>query len=121
MKEQLLKLKETIENIEITYNIDDSYCNLRNATIDFDNETQEWLFDELFIDFVDEYLLSDLIKYKLDNEGLWSVQNLLGDIDNYNFIYYVDAYGYGHDVTTDKLKELKQDILKIINDNLEDD
>lgn len=41
MKNKLKELKTKIENIEITYNHEEVYCELRNATIDYQNDTQE--------------------------------------------------------------------------------
>lgn len=119
MKERLLQLKKEIENIEITYDIASNYADLRNATIDFQNETQEWLFENVFDEYIDEWLLADMVKYKIDNEGLRSVQNLLSDISNYEGIYYVDVYGYGHDVEQEGIESIKCEILDIIDNKLE--
>lgn len=109
-------LKKKIEEIEITYDYEQTYCDLRNACIDYMNETQDWSLDYAFDEFIDEELLKDLVKYKIDEEGLWSVLNLLDDISNYNGIYRIDAYGYGHDVDKDDLECLKEDILDRIGD-----
>lgn len=53
----------------------------------------------------------DLVKYKIDNEGLWSVINLLSNIKNYDGIYKIDAYGYGYDIDKEDLEILKEEIL----------
>ena len=52
-----------------------------------------------------------MVKYKIDNEGLWSVVNLLSDINRYEGVYRIDVYGYGYDVTKEDLEDLKEDIL----------
>lgn len=109
-------LKKKIEEIEITYDYEQTYCDLRNAVIDYENETQDWSLDYAFDEFIDEELLKDLVKYKIDEEGLWSVVNLLDDISNYDGIYRIDAYGYGHDIDKDDLETLKEDILDRIGD-----
>ena len=111
-KEELIK---KIKEIEITYDYEETYSNLYNAVIDYMNETQDWNLEYLFEDFVDEEIIEQMVKYKIDNEGLWSVQNLLDDIERYNGIYKIDAYGYGHDINKDDLELLKDEIL----DNLE--
>ena len=120
MKERLLKLKKEIECIELTYDIETDYTELRNATIDFQNETREWCFDYIFEEYMDEWLLADMVKYKIDNEGLWSVCNLVSDIDDYTGVYYVDAYGYGHSADKTDTEYIKDEILNVINDKLEE-
>ena len=110
-------LKKKIEEIEITYDYEQTYCNLRNAVIDYENETQDWDLDYAFDEFVDEEILKEMVKYKIDNEGLWSVINLLSDINYYNGIYRIDAYGYGHDIVKEDLETLKEDILDRIGEN----
>ena len=112
-KEELIK---KIKEIEITYDYEETYSNLYNAVIDYMNETQDWSLEFLFEDFVDEEILEQIVKHKIDNEGLWSVQNLLEGIERYTGIYKIDAYGYGSDITADDLGLLKDEIL----DNLED-
>lgn len=116
---KLEDLKKKIEEIEINYDYDSVYCDLRNATIDYMNETQDWDFDYLFEEYTDEEILTEMVKYKIDNEGLWSVQNLLMDINNYEGMYKIDAYGYGHDIDIDDLKDLKQNILDMIEEKME--
>lgn len=120
-KEKLKELKEKIENIGITYEIESVYCDLRNATIDYQNDTQDWDFDELFEEYIDDWLLQDMVQYKLKNEGIWSIKNLLSDIDDETGVYKVDCYGYGYSVDTDELEELKNNILDLINDKLKEE
>lgn len=107
-KKDLIK---KIEEIEITFDFEQTYYNLHNACIDYMNETQNWNLDYLFEEFIDEELLKDMVKYKIDKEGLWSVINLLSEINNYNGIYRIDVYGYGHDIEKEDLELLKEDIL----------
>lgn len=109
-KELLKKIKE----IEITWDYEEVYCDLRNACIDYMNDTQDWKLDYLFEDFVDEEIMADLIKYKIDKEGLWSVVNLLDDISKYDGIYKIDVYGYGHDIDKEDLEDLKEQIIECI-------
>lgn len=105
------ELKKYVEEYEIDYDYEKAYCDIRNACIDYENDSQDWNIDYAFEEFVDEDLLNYLVKYKIDNEGLWSVVNLVSDINNYNGIYRVDAYGYGYDITRKDLEDLKEDIL----------
>lgn len=52
MKEKLLM---EIENIEITYDYEDTYTKLYNACIDYMNETQDWSLEYIFEDYIDYY------------------------------------------------------------------
>lgn len=110
------KLRKKIEEIEITYDYESTYCDLRNACIDYMNETQDWDLDYAFDEFVDEEILKEMVKYKIDNEGLWSVVNLLSNINRYEGIYRIDVYGYGYDIDKEDLETLKEDILDRIGD-----
>lgn len=118
MEKELKELKKRIEGIEISYNYEETYCDLINATIDYQNETQKWNFEYIFEEFIDEELLKDQVKYNLDEFGVWAVRNLLDDIKDECGIYKIDAYGYGHDLTYEDLKDIKDQILETI-ENLE--
>ena len=115
-KERLEQLKKEIENIEIDYNLEETYCNLINATIDYQNETQTWNFEGIFEDYIDDEILQYAVKDNLEKFGVWAVRNLLDDIKDECGIYKIDAYGYGHDITIEYLKDIKEQILDTIND-----
>ena len=115
-KERLEQLKKEIENIEIDYDLEKTYCDLINATIDYQNETQTWDFEGIFEDYIDDEILKYQVEYNLKEFGVWAVRNLLNDIKNEYGVYKIDAYGYGHDITIEDLKDIKEQILDIIND-----
>ena len=117
-KERLEKLKKEIEEIQITYDYEETYCNLINATIDYQNETQDWNFEYIFEEYIDDELLKYQVEYNLKEFGVWAVRNLLDDIKDECGVYKVDAYGYGHDITEEDLKDIKEQILDFI-DSLE--
>ena len=118
MEKRLKQLKNEVEKIEIGYDYESVYCDLINATIDYQNDTQKWDFEWIFEDYIDDELLKYQIEYNLKEFGVWAVRNLLDDIKDENGIYRVDAYGYGHDITTEDLNDIKQNILDTI-DNLD--
>lgn len=117
-KERLKQLKKEIEEIEISYNYEETYCNLINATIDYQNETQTWDFEYIFEEYIDDELLQYQVEYNLKEYGVWAVRNLLDDIKEECGIYRIDAYGYGHDITKGDLEDIKEEILQVIK-NLE--
>lgn len=116
--EKLKELKERIEAIGITYDYEQTYCDLINATIDYQNETQDWCFEEIFEEYIDDEILKYQIEYNLKEFGVWAVRNLLDDIKDECGVYKIDVYGYGHDITDDDLKTIKEQILEIIDDKL---
>ena len=120
MKDKLEALKKEIEGIEITYNYETSFCKLKNATIDFMNDTQEFFLEGFFEEYCDEEGLGYMVEYNLKEHGLWAVQNLLSDIRQYRGIYSIDAYGYGHDITYDDLEDLKSEIIFEIENRLKE-
>lgn len=115
-KERLEQLKKEVENIEIGYDLEKTYCNLINATIDYQNETQTWDFESIFEDYVDDEILKYQVEYNLKEFGVWAVKNLLDDIKEECGIYKIDVYGYGHDITIEDLEDIKAQILDVIND-----
>ena len=115
-KERLEQLKKEIEKIEIGYDLEETYSNLINATIDYQNETQDWDFEDIFEDYIDDELLKAQVEYNLKKFGVWAVKNLLDDIKDECGIYKIDAYGYGHDITVEDLKDIKAQILDVIDD-----
>lgn len=62
------ELRKKIEEIEITYDYESTYCDLRNACIDYMNETQDWDLDYVFEDFVDEEILKEDILDRIGDE-----------------------------------------------------
>lgn len=117
-KERLKQLREEIEKIDITYDYEETYCNLLNATIDYQNDTQTWDFEYIFEEYIDDELLKYQVEHNLKEFGVWAVRNLLDDIKEECGIYKIDAYGYGHDITKEDLEDIKEEILQVI-DNLE--
>ena len=114
--EKLKELKERIEEIEISYDYEGTYCDLINATIDYQNETQTWDFEYIFEDYCDDEILKYQIEYNLKECGVWAVRNLLDDIKDECGIYRIDAYGYGHDITYEDLQDIKTKILETIEE-----
>lgn len=115
-KEKLKELKKEIENIEIGCDLEKEYCDLINATIDYQNDTQTWNFEGIFEEYIDDELLKYQVEYSLKEYGVWAVRNLLDDIKDECGVYRIDAYGYGHDITYEDLKDIKEQILDTISD-----
>lgn len=117
MKE-LRELKERVENIEITYDYEDTYCNLRNTIIDYMNDTQDWDFDYIGEDIIDYELAEEQAKHELEQGGLARLYYFLGDANCNNNLFKVDGYGNLQDLEKTDLEYMKEEILDLINDKL---
>lgn len=114
--ERLKQLKEEVNNIEITYDLERVYCDLINATIDYQNDMQEWKFEYIFTEYCDDEILEYMVENNLKEYGVWSVRNLLDDIKDECGVYRIDSYGYGHDITSSDLEDIKSEILSVIEE-----
>lgn len=112
----LKELRKTIENIEIGYDYEENYCNLYNACIDYENDTQNFDFDYLFEDFISYDMAEEIAKNEIDQGGLKRLYYFLGDANLNNDIFKINGYGNLEDVTIDDFKYLKEEILEIIKD-----
>ena len=117
---KLEELKKRIEEIEITYDYDETYTNLLNATIDYQNETQDWCFEELFNDIIDYELAEEYAKHELEQGGLIRLYYFLGDANLNNELFRIDGYGNLTDIDKDDLEYIKEQILEIIEDKMEE-
>lgn len=119
--EKLEELKERIEGIEITYDYDQTYTDLLNATIDYQNDTQTWDFEYLFEDIIDYEAAEEQAKYELENGGLVRLYYYLGDANLNNEIFKIDGYGNLTDIEKSDLEYIKEEILNIIDEKMEEE
>ena len=63
-------LIEKIKEVEITYDYDETYCNLYNTCIDYMNDTQDWDLEYLFEDYYTYDVVEDIAKNELEKGGL---------------------------------------------------
>ena len=110
------ELKNVIENIEVTYDYERTYTELRNAVIDYMNDTQDWGLDELFNDYIDYELAEEIAKREIEEGGLIRLYYFLGDANLNNNIFKINGYGNLEDIDIDDLKILKDEILENLND-----
>lgn len=118
---ELKELKETIENIKITYDYEETYTNLLNATIDYQNNTQDWRFEEIFQDIIDYEIAEERAKYELEQGGLIRLCYFLGDANLNNQIFRIDGYGNLTDITKDDLQNVKDEILEEIKNAIQEE
>lgn len=126
MKE-LLKVKEKLENLKnnLSYDLEENYCNLVNTLIDYDNETQGnnsiYLYDLLqeSYDFIDNELLEELAKNEIKFGGVERLRYFLNDTYN-DDLYLINGYGNLENVDNEKMKEAIEFVIDEINHKLDD-
>lgn len=121
---KLQELKNKIEKIEITYDYDETYCNLYNAVTDYMNETQNWCFEYIFEDIISYDTAEEIAKHELETGGLIRLYYFLGDANlNNSFwsVFRIDDYGNLIDIYKEDLESLKQEILDEIDRQLEEE
>ena len=117
---KLEELKKKIEEIEITYDYEDTYNNLYNTVIDYENDTQDWDFDYLFEEYVSYDVAEEIAKNELENGGLVRLYYFLGDANLNNDMFRINGYGNLEDINKEDLEYLKDEILNIIDNKLEE-
>lgn len=120
MNSLLEDLKQKIEEIEITYDYEETYSNLYNVCIDYMNELQEWDFEYLFDDIVTYYDAEERAKWELEQGGLLRVYYFLGDANLNNNIFRINAYGNLEDIHKEDLEDLKEEIISIIDEKMKE-
>lgn len=119
-KEKLIELKNKINDIDITYDYESTYCDLYNTTIDYMNETQDFDFEYLFDNFIDYELAEEYAKMELKEGGLIRLRYFLGDVDLDSELFRVNGYGNLDYVDIIDLENLKDEILSEIERKLEE-
>ena len=117
---KLEELKDKIEEIEISYDYEDTYTNLYNTVIDYENDTQDQDFEYLFEEYVSYDLAEDIAKNELETGGLVRLYYFLGDANLNNDMFRINGYGNLEDINKEDLEYLKDEILNIIDNKLEE-
>lgn len=115
MKE-LKKLKERVESIEITYDYEEVYCDLKNAVIDYMNDTQDWDFETIGEDIIDYDFAEEQAKHELENGGLLRLYYYLGDANLNSELFKINGYGNLENVYIEDLQYMKEEILDMIDE-----
>lgn len=114
----LQELKDKIENIKISYDYEQTYCDLHNTCIDYMNETQDFSLDSLFDEYYDSEIVEEITKKELQDGGLYRLYYFLGNADLRNELFRINAYGNLEDIDIEDLECLKESILDEINDKI---
>ena len=111
---KLEKLKEKIEDIEVSWDYETTYNNLYNACIDYQNETQDFDVDleTPFEDIFNYEVIEDIAKQELERGGLVRLYYFMGNVNfDTQDIIRINAYGNCEEIHKDDLEILKENIL----------
>ena len=116
---KLKELKNKIENIEVTYDYEETYNNLYNTCIDYMNETQDWFLEEIFDDIISYETAEEIAKVELEKGGLIRLYYFLGNANLERDMFRINGYGNLEDLTFNDLEDLKEEILDRIDERKE--
>ena len=110
------ELKEKIENIEITYDYEETYNNLFNTCVEYMNESQTWDLERPFEEFVDYEVAEDIGRQEFEKGGLERMRYYIGDTNFWgNEIFRINAYGNLENIYKEDLEMLKEEILEVLD------
>ena len=113
-KQEIIK---RIEEIEITYDYEETYRNLYNACIDYMNEAQDWSLEHPFDNFISYDYAEEIGRNELENGGLIRMYCFLGNANLNNDLFKLNTYGNLEDVTKEDLDYLKEEILEVLSND----
>lgn len=120
--------KETIKNLEevknnLSYDMEENYCNMINTMIDYDNKAQDnlCLYDTCreLVEFVDEETLQYYIEYQVKEFGMDRLFYMFSGVNNVCGIYKVDGYGNLEDVEIYEFEYCINECINKLKESLE--
>ena len=113
-KEDLLK---AIEDVEITYDYEETYSKIYNLVIDYMNYVGSFDLEDLFSEFVNYYEAEEYVKNEIDVGGLARLACCIDGVQFYeNDLFRIDVYGNLYNVTKEDLENLKEEIIDYLKD-----
>ena len=110
--QELLNKIEQINLDDYSKDIDELYCDIYNAIIDYENESQDFSLEYLYEDIITYETAEEIAKMELDKGGLIRLYYFLGDANLNNTLFRIDGYGNLEDFDRNDLRDLKQNINK---------
>lgn len=107
-KKQLIK---DIEAVEINYNLENTYNSMYNLFIDYWNNTQDFILEDYFNDYISNDTVEEIIKRDLEEGGLARLKYFIEGVDLNKNLYRLDGYGNLENITEEDLECLKYDLL----------
>lgn len=110
-------LKTNLEAIDITYDYEKTFSELKNTVIDYMNETNDYTLDEYFNDYIDGETVEGIIKNDLnEGNGLARIGCFLTGVKLSNTdLFKLNGYGNLENITIEDLQNLKSELIDAIS------
>ena len=118
--EKLKAYLEDLKKTEITYDYEDSYHKLYNLGRYYEDNEEDYLFCDLWEEYIDYDLAETLAKHELETGGLIRLYYFMSGCNFNNEIYRLNVYGNLEDISKEDLECLKQEMIDRINKKIED-
>ena len=112
-KQELLK---QINNIEITYNYEETYNELYNAWVDYANETQDFDLEYVFEEYYGKDAIEDIVRNELETYGLERLYYFLGNADLTQDVFKINGYGNLESIDISDLECIKDELISNLQD-----
>lgn len=101
LKKETIKKLENLKN-NLSYDMEENYCNMINIMVDYDNEAQDDIYlyntcQERY-EFVDDETLEYYVDYQIKTFGKDRYFYMFDQVNNVCGIYRIDGYGNLADV-----------------------
>ena len=110
-----MELKEILEKVEDIEWLSD-FWELYNLTVNDVNGAEE-----LFEDYIDIDVLEDWTMHELKEYGVERLQYFLPERISYEDVFRVDGYGNIQNVDSSDLDYVKEELIKLIKEQMEDE
>lgn len=117
-RDSLQELRTNIENIEVTWDYEQTYNDLYNTCIEYQNNTQDYEVDleSPFEDIYSYDVIEDIAKSELERGGLARLYYFMGNVNfDKQDVIRINAYGNCEEIHKDDLELLKENILDNID------
>lgn len=117
-RDSLKELRTNIEDIEVTWDYEQTYNDLYNTCIEYQNNTQDYEVDleSPFEDIYSYDVIEDIAKSELERGGLVRLYYFMGNVNfDTQDVIRINAYGNCEEIHKDDLELLKENILDNID------
>lgn len=117
-RDSLKELRMNIEDIEVTWDYEQTYNDLYNTCIEYQNNTQDYEVDleSPFEDIYSYDVIEDIAKSELERGGLVRLYYFMGNVNfDTQDVIKINAYGNCEEIHKDDLELLKENILDNID------
>ena len=106
-----LEFLEKVKNVEISYDLEDTYDELYDLWMDYLCDTNDYSMEYIFNEFCSYDLAEDIARNELENGGLIRLYYFLGNADLTENIFKIDGYGNLENIEKSDLEYIKHELI----------